>query len=456
LNASITEAGPFERLLTFTLAAADIEAAKTKAAQRLSREINIKGFRPGKAPRPIVEATVGAAKLRSEAIEELLPAKVGEVLVESDLRPAVAPAVEDLRDVLDGVEVHVRVTLWPSLDDLPDYEGRKVEIPSPELSDDELLGQITRLREQYASLETVERVAALGDYAAIDIVAEHNGLPVEDANAKDLLYEVGSGEFIQGIDEQLVGKAAGDTFVFGGPLPEGFGKKAGLPVSFTVTVTEVKKKVLADLDDEWVAENTEFETVEELTTRLAEQLREIKRRSVSAAFQDRAFETLVNEVQVEIPRALLRAEMDEILHRFGHRLGERGVKIEDYFRVTGLTDEEFVGDLERQADRTLRGQFLLEAVVRREGLRVDDEEVAAAVDQVAARSDDVEHARRMLREPERELALRSDILRGKALAAITAKAEPVDADGNPVDLTVPAAGETSAPTFEIEEAELDS
>jgi len=89
-------------------------------------------------------------------------------------------------------------------------------------------------------------------------------------------------------------------------------------------------------------------------------------------------------------------------------------------------------------------------------LRVDDEEVAAAVDQVAARSDDVEHARRMLREPERELALRSDILRGKALAAITAKAEPVDADGNPVDLTVPAAGETSAPTFEIEEAELDS
>ena len=200
MNASITEAGPFERLLTFTLAAADIEAAKTKAAQRLSREINIKGFRPGKAPRPIVEATVGAAKLRSEAIEELLPAKVGEVLVESDLRPAVAPAVEDLRDVLDGVEVHVRVTLWPSLDDLPDYEGRKVEIPSPELSDDELLGQITRLREQYASLETVERVAALGDYAAIDIVAEHNGLPVEDANAKDLLYEVGSGEFIQGID----------------------------------------------------------------------------------------------------------------------------------------------------------------------------------------------------------------------------------------------------------------
>lgn len=456
MNASITEAGPFERLLTLTLAHADIEAAKTKAAQRLSREINIKGFRPGKAPRPIVEATVGAAKLRTEAIEEMLPARVGEVLAESDLRPAVAPAIEGLRDVLNGVEVDVRVTLWPSLEDVPDYGARKVEIPSPELSDDELDGQITRLREQYASLETVERAAAVGDYAAIDIIAEHNGLPVEDANAKDLLYEVGSGEFIRGIDEHLVGQSAGGTFVFGGPLPAGFGKKAGLPVSFTVSVTEVKKKVLAELTDEWVAENTEFETVAEMTARLAEQLREIKRRSVAAAFADLAFENLVNEVRVEIPPALLRAEMDEILHRFGHRLGEQGIGLQDYLRVTGLTEEDFLADLERQADRTLRGQLLLEAVVRREGLAVDNEEVAAAVEHVAARSDDAERARRLLREPERELALRSDILRGKALAAIVASAQPVDADGNPVDLNVPAVIGTPAPTFEIEEAELDS
>jgi len=159
LNTNVTDAGPFEKLLTLQVAEEDLEAAKSQAARRLSRDLKIKGFRPGKAPRRVVEATVGSERLRSEAIDDLLPSLVADALREVDLSPAVPPQVENMKDIENGLEVEVKVATWPVLDHVPSYEGLEVEVSQPQPTEEELDRQLTRLREQFADLEVVDRPA---------------------------------------------------------------------------------------------------------------------------------------------------------------------------------------------------------------------------------------------------------------------------------------------------------
>ncbi len=437
MTPTVVDAGPFEKLVRFTLSEEELEEAKTAAARRLAKDLKIKGFRPGKAPRPIVEATVGRERLRSEAIEEALPAKLGEALAEVDLRPAVTPSLESVDEGQSGVDVEVRVTLWPTLEDVPEYRDRTVEVGSPDVTEEEVEAQIERMRDQFAQVEVVDRPAAEGDYVTIDIGATYEGEPVEEAAAHELLYEVGSGGFIEGIDEVLVGASAGDQVAFEGRLPQGFGDKAGLEVTFVVDVRDVRAKVLPDLTDEWVSEVTEFETVDELRDALAERLGLVKRRRLQALFRERALAQLVDEVTIELPDALVRAEMDEVLHRFAHRLEEQGISLEDYFQVTGQDRQAFVDDLRAQAERNLRTRLLLEAVAADAGLEVSDEELDEVVSAIAARTEEPEAFREAFAGSVQEQSLIGDILRSKALDAIVAGATPTDEEGRPVDLTIP-------------------
>ncbi len=279
MNTNVTDAGPFEKLLTMQVPEAELEAAKSSAARRLSKDLKIKGFRPGKAPRRIVEATVGPERLRSEAIDDLLPTLVADALREVDVRPAVPPQVENLKDIDTGLEVEVKITTWPVLDHLPPYESLEIEVSPPQPTDEELERQVDRLRDQFADLELVSRPAANGDFVTINLTASRNGEPIEEAAASDLLYEVGSASFLEGLDGVLPGSAAGAIVKFDAPLPAGFGELAGQEVTMQVLVKEVKQKVLPDLTDEWTAEVTEFATVDELRRELSKQIEEAKRGS---------------------------------------------------------------------------------------------------------------------------------------------------------------------------------
>lgn len=435
---TVSDAGPFEKLVTFTVEPSEIDAAASRTARRLSRDMKIKGFRPGKAPRPIVEATVGRERFRSETIDDILPSKVSEVLSAEDLLPAVSPRLERLDDVDGGgVEVEVRVTMWPKIEDLPEYADRTIEVGSPEVTDEELDAQIGRIREQFAQVEDVERPAEEGDYVSIDLSATAGGETVEEAAASDLLYEVGSGGFLEGIDEVLPGASAGDTVSFAGTLPEGFGERAGQEVEFSVTVNAVKKKVLPELTDAWISEITEFDTIDQLEDDLRDRMREMKVRTLANTFRELALNTLVDQVEIDLPDALIRTEMDDLLHRFVHRLQEDGIGLEDYIRVSGISEDQLVADVRDQAERSLRTRLVLEAVADQEGIEVPDEEVRALVEYAAIQSDSPEETRAAFAGTPRELALRSDILRSKALDALVAAATPVDEEGNPVDLTAP-------------------
>ncbi|HEY6628211.1 MAG TPA: trigger factor, partial [Acidimicrobiia bacterium] len=435
MSTTITETGPFERLVKFRLTEEEIAAGKTATARKLSQDMKLPGFRPGRAPLPVVEAAVGTDRLRSEVIDDLVPPALTQVLASEEINPAVTPQLESLNEVDGGVDVEVLVTLWPTIE-LPNYKGRDIQVMSPEVTDEELEAQVTRMLEQFATVEEVERSAELGDFVSVDISATAGDEPIPEATAADLLYEIGSGLLIQGMDDLLVGVAAGDTVVFDAPLPDGFGERAGEHVKFNVAVQEVKERILPALDDAWVDENTEFETVDDLYAELRERLSEAKHQAVSRQFAERALSTLVDQVEVELPDALIRAEMDDHLHRFLHRLQESELTLDDYFAATGVEQDAFLEDLRGQAELSLRNQLVLEALAEAEGIEVTEEDLSSTLRALAAQSGDPVAYLRAFRESGRELALASDILRNRALDVVFSNANPVDEDGNPIDLSL--------------------
>lgn len=445
---TVTEAGPFERLVNLHITEEEIIAGKAAAARRLSGDLKLKGFRPGKAPTPVVEAAVGAERLRQETIDDLINPTLNRVLTDEDIRPAVSPQMESLDEVEGGVDVAVRVTLWPEID-LPPYRGRDVEVDSPVVTDDDMELQINRMLEQFATVEEVERPAAEGDFVSVDVSAVSGDEEVEEAKASDLLYEIGSGLFIEGLDENVIGKTAGEVISFDAPLPSGFGEKAGEVVTFTITVQEVKERILPELDDEWVSENTEYETVAELRADLAERLAAAKLQAVTRQFAELALSTLRDQVEIELPEALIRTEMDNHLHRFVHRLEESELTLDDYFRVSGVDQAAFIADLREQAILSLKNQLVLEAVAKDAGIDITEQDLSSALQSLAAQSGDPVAYLKAFRQSGQELALASDILRNRAMDAILMSANPVDEDGNPVELDL----EVNTVEAEIVEAE---
>ncbi len=435
MNTEITQSGPFERLVRFHISDDQIDLAKKSAARRLSQDIKIHGFRQGKAPLPIVEATVGADHVRSEAIEDLMQPKLAEVLESEEIRPAVNPELESLDDVDGGVDVEVKVTLWPTID-LPNYKNRNIEVTDPSVTDEDLEAQTRRMLEQFATVEEVGRPARPGDFVSIDVSANLGGADVEDARAADLLYEVGSGLFIEGMDDEVTGAAAGDVIGFDAPLPEGFGERAGETVSFTVVVNEVKERILPDLDDSWVDDNTEFETVDELIEALREGLGDAKLRAVSREFTEKAMQTLRDQIDIDLPEAIIRAEMDGHLHDFLHRLEDNDLTLQDYFQASGIAQDAFIDDLRAQAELSLRNRLIIEGVIAAEEIEIGEEDLSSALQGLAARSEDPVAFLKAFREGGQELALASDILRSRALDVILSNANAVDEDGNPVDLSL--------------------
>ena len=435
MTTTVTETSAFERRVRFQLSDDQINEAKKGAARKLAQEVKIHGFRPGKAPVPIVEATVGKERVRQEAIEDLLNPTLNDVLTEEDIRPAVNPELKSIDNIDGGVEVEVNVTLWPKID-LPSYKNRKIEVTNPAVTDDEIEKQTTRMLEQFGTVEEVERAAGEGDFVSIDVAASKDGHEIDEARAEDILYEVGSGLLITGIDDHLIGVSAGDVITFSGPLPDGFGDRAGEVVDFKVTVHEVKERILPELADEWVDENTEFDTVAELKEALEGQLAAVKLRTSSREYSEKALSTLRDQIDVDIPEGLLQAEMDRLLHDFLHRLEEADIEFQDYFAATGIAEDDFVNDLRNQADVTIRTRLVLDAVVEAEGIEVSGDDLSNALSSLATQSDDPAGFIKAFREAGQELALAGDILRNRALDAILSNAEPVDEDGNPIDLSL--------------------
>ncbi len=439
MQTDIKEAGPFERILTIRLEERELEEAKNKAARKLSKTMRIKGFRPGKAPRSIVERMVGEAALRSEAIDDSLPELVGPAIEEAELEPATAPRLEAVRDAEGGgVDVDIKVTLWPVLDAIPDFTGRKITIDSPVVGDEEINSQIDRLRDQYAELEDVERPAGDGDFVMINISASVDGEEIPEAAADDLLYEVASRSFIPGLDDLLGGSSVGDIREGPGTLPPGFGQDEPREATLKVLVKGVRAKRLPEVTDEWVSDVSEFDSVDELTERIRTNLRIMKLDAADRVFRDRLLDEISSELAFEVPEALIDAELDAAFHNLAHTLEQQSLDFANYLRITGQNEQQFVDEMRARSERTLRTRILLDSVAAIEGLEVADEELDEAIASMAEGvNQDAATLKQSLVSSGRVEVLTGDILRRKALERIIDSAEAIDDEGEHIDLRPP-------------------
>ena len=432
----VTEVGQFERRLTLLIDRPAMEKAKDAAARRLSRGVNIKGFRRGKAPRRMVENALGAERVRDEAIEIALPGLLGPALQAAQLVPAVTPSADNIRETEQGVKVDILISLWPVLDEPPVYEGRRFEIETFASTEEMVEINLERYLEQFAELETVDRPAEAGDYVAVNLHASRNGRPVEAASATDLLYEVGSGGLLEGLDANVTGRAAGDISQFATILPPAMtGGRQEDPVDMSVMVKEVRRKILPQIDDQWVADNTEYETEAEMRQGIADRLEEMGLEEMRNRLKEAALEGLMQESQVEIPQAVINAQAGKLMDDLLSSLREADHTFEAYLRSTGETHEKFQERLLYQTLYSLSKMILLDAVARHAGITVSDEEKEEFIRRLAPQVRETPEAlAARLEGTEQERSILVNMMRSKAHDELARRVTAVDEDGNPIDL----------------------
>ncbi len=437
--------------------AADFEHAVDAAFRKLAQRVKVPGFRPGKAPRALLEARLGTEVAREQALRDALPEYYAQAVEAEDIDAIAAPDIdvtkgEDSGDVSFDAVVEVRPVVR-----LDGYDGLRIEVARPDVSDEDVDAQIDALRERFADLEDKTGPLAPGDYAQIDVKAYVHDQVIDALSATDYLYEVGSGGLVPKLDEELAGKRVGEILKFTAELPERFGERAGQEVGFQVLVKETKRKVLPEPTDEWASEVSEFDTLEGLRDDARTRLSTVARVQAQLLVRDKVLEGVSELVDTDIPDALVEREMESRLHDLAHRLEHQGATIPQYLEATGRNEAEFVATVRTGATAGVRADLALRAVVAQEHIEASDEEVDREIERLAERVG--EKPAKVRRDLERRgvvEAVRSDIARGKALEFLVDHAAVVDEAGNPVELTVPdgaAATSEAQPTAGDDEAE---
>src|SRR6185312_1098150 len=439
----ITSVEPLEEnkvRLHVAIPAEDFERAIDAAFRKLAKDVKMPGFRPGKAPRRLLEVRLGTEMARDQALRDSLPEYYADAVVAEAVDVIAPPEIDITAGEEEGdVEFDAVVEVRPQVT-VEGHDSLRIEIEKPEVGDEAISQQVDSLRERFADLEDSSAPLTDGDYAEIDIKGYIDDESVEGLTATDYLYEVGSGIVVPKLDEELHGKRPGDILKFTDTLPERFGERAGEAVAFQVLVKDTKKKVLPELTDEWVSEVSEFDTVEELQRDVRQRLEMYARVQASMVMREKIFEAAAALVPEDVPETLVNSEMERRLHDLAHRLEEQGIRmtIPQYLQATGQDQQEFVDHVRAGATEAVRADLALRAVITQEEIAASDDEVEAEVDRLAEQLN--EKPAKVRKDLERRgviEAVRSDIARGKALAFLMDHAEVVDADGNTVDLSLP-------------------
>jgi trigger factor len=396
------------------------------AFRKIARDMRVPGFRPGKAPRRLIEARLGPQVARAEALREALPEYYEQALRENDITPIAPPEIDITAGQEEGpVAFDAVVEVMPMVS-VAGYEGLRVVLPSIEVTEQEIDAQVDRLREQDGQLRPVARPARDGDHVSMDRKITRHDETLQAT--EDELYEVGKGTISDALDRELRGKRAGDILKFNAEMPE-----TG-EVTFTVLVKEVRETVLPEVTDEWASEASEFETVEELREDIRRRMDAVKRLQAALQVRDRVLEALIELVDEEMPEALVSREIERRIENLGHRLSHQGATVAQYLEATGQSEQELVMGLQAEAVAALKADLALQAVGEIEAIDVTDEEVDAEVEEMAKRRNEKPAAlQRRLRNEGELLAVRSGLRKTKALEWLVEHTEYVDEDGRVID-----------------------
>ncbi len=404
------------------------------AYKRIAASVRIPGFRPGKVPNRIIDQRVGRSAVLDEAINAALPNLYAEAAREHELRPFGQPDVEITKlDDGESLSFTAEVDVRPEIE-LPDLSGLSVTVDDLTVTDAEIDEQLDALRARFGTLKGVERPVQTGDYVSLDLEASAGGEPIEAGSAKGMTYEVGSGNLVDGLDDAIVGKSAGESATFTATIQQG--EQTGTEADITATVNTVKEQELPDVDDEFAQMASEFDTVEELRADLRERVARSKTFEQGSQARDRLIDLLLETVQFPVPESAIQAEIDVREHEVVHSLGHDDEAFERYLSLIGKSRDEFTGELREEAEKSVRVQLLLDTVAESAGVQVNDGELTEYLVRQAARYNmsPKEFADQIVQAGNLPM-LMADVRRNKALAELLESTTITDSSGNAVDLS---------------------
>ena len=428
---------------------AEFEQAIEAAFKKIAREVRIPGFRPGKAPRRVLEARLGKEAGRAEALRDALPDYYARAVRDNAVDVIAAPEIDITKGEEEGpVGFDAIVEVRPQLQ-LVGYEGLRVEIPSPVLTEEEITAQVDRLRANFGQLSETEAPAANGFHLTLDLHATRDGTEVPALSTDDFVYELGSGSVLPELDEHLQGVKAGETRTFEAEWPEG-------QINLEVAVKDIKENVLPEVTDEWASEASEFDTVEELRADIVTRSEAVKKMQSNMALRNGTVEALVELVDVDAPQPLVDSEVERQAHELGHRLDAQGITFQQYLEMTGRTQEQFVEELRTAAVPAVKADLALRAVAESERIEANDDDLAGEIARLAE-AYNVQPTQLILELQRNDQlgAVRSDLRKSKALEWLVEHVEVVDDKGQPVDRALlnlePEAPATEEPETEVSE-----
>ena len=362
----------------------EFEQALNKAYAKCRKDIMLPGFRKGKAPRKMVESMYGATVFYEDAVNEIFPEIYTTAIVDQQLKAVGSPSVSNM-DTPDegGVVLTIETELYPEVT-LGQYKG--IEVPKREVKveESEVDAELSRMAERNARIETVDRAAQMGDTVVIDFEGFEGGKPFQGGKAEDYSLTLGSGSFIPGFEEALVGAVAGEERDVNVTFPENYAKElAGKPAVFKCKVHEVKESIKPELDDEFAKDVSEFDTLDALKNDIRERFTKSREEQNERAFESSAVQLAAANMTCNVPACMIDEQVDHQIEQFAYQLQSQGMKMEDYTKMIGGDLSSLRQSMRPMAEQTVRSDILLSEIARAENLEVTDEEVEEELKKLA-------------------------------------------------------------------------
>lgn len=409
--------------LTIEVNAAEFEAAVEKAYQKMRRKISVPGFRPGKAPRKMIERMYGAEVFFEEAINIAFPEAYEAAAEQEKLQIVGYPTVEMVGEVTkDGFTFKATTPVYPEVT-LGEYKGLKAEKPEVKVLAADVDERLKALADRNTRLVSVEREAKSGDTAVIDFEGFLDGKPFDGGKGENHNLELGSGSFVPGFEDQVIGMKAGEEKDLDITFPENYHEDlAGKAVVFKVKVHEVKEKEVPAMDDEFAKDVSEFETLKELKDDTKAKITAEREQSAKIAFENALLEKVAGDIKADIPEVMIEEQCRRFLDEFKQRLQAQGIPYDQYCKMTGMDEAKFMEDGREPAVRQVKMDLAIAAIIKAENLDVTDEEIEEKYKSMAEQYGmELDMLKKYLDAP----TVRNQLLNEKAIAVVvdSAKAE---------------------------------
>ena len=399
--------------LTIETSAEEFEAAVNKAYLKMRGKINVPGFRVGKAPRKIIEKMYGAEVFYEEAVNIILPDAYEAAVKEQELDVVGYPEVELESCTKDGVVFKCTVAVYPEVK-LGQYKGLEAPKAEVKVVAADVNARLKEMADRNSRLVSVERAVKKGDTADIDFEGFDNGVAFDGGKGENFDLEIGSGSFVPGFEEQLIGMKAGEEKDIDITFPENYTPElAGKPVVFHVKVNEVKVKEVPALDDEFAKDVSEFDTLKELKADIKKKLTAERTESAQRAFEDVLMAKVAEGVEADVPREMVELQAEQMTEGFKQQLASQGIPFDQYLKMTNTTEADFKSQAYGPAEQQVKMDLAVSAIVKAENLEATDDEVEAEMKKVADRYGmDLDTVKKYLRPEEvKEQVIREKVIK---------------------------------------------